>query len=63
LCGFAGIQNPSLDALQASYIAGWLKVLREDQRMLVRAASAAQRAADYVRGKLHAAEEPVSVAA
>lgn len=52
LCGFAGITNPKTEALQASYIQGWATVLRQDPRMILKAASAAQRAADYVRGKL-----------
>lgn len=52
LCGFAGIENPGTAALQASYIEGWARVFRQDSRMLVRAASAAQRAADYIRGKV-----------
>ncbi len=52
LCGFAGIQNANTDALQASYIEGWRKVFSQDGRILVRAASAAQRAADYIRGKV-----------
>jgi antirestriction protein ArdC len=52
LCGFAGIQNADTDALQASYIEGWARVFRQDSRVLVRAASAAQRAADYIRGKI-----------
>lgn len=52
LCGFAGIENPGTAALQASYIEGWARVFRQDNRMLVRAASAAQRAADYIRGKV-----------
>ena len=34
----------------ASYIEGWLSVLRHDHTMLVRAAGLAQRAADYVQG-------------
>lgn len=52
LCGFAGISNQTTDALQASYIDGWARTLRRDPQMLVRAASAAQRAADYIRGKV-----------
>jgi len=51
LCAFAGISNPASEDLQASYIAGWSQALRKDNRLIVRAASAAQRAADYVRGK------------
>jgi antirestriction protein ArdC len=54
LCGFAGIQNAGTDALQASYIEGWARVFRQDSRILVRAASSAQAAADFVRGKLPA---------
>jgi antirestriction protein ArdC len=34
----------------ASYIASWLKVLREDKRAIFTAASHAQRAADYLHG-------------
>ena len=66
LCGFAGLQNPAREAQQASYIAGWSRALREDQRLLVRAAAAAQRAADYMRGKqvqreeMALAEQPVA---
>jgi antirestriction protein ArdC len=52
LCAFAGISNPASEALQASYIAGWSQALRQDPRLLIRAAAAAQRAADYIRGKL-----------
>jgi antirestriction protein ArdC len=32
----------------ADYIGSWLEVLREDDRAIVRAASAASQAADYV---------------
>jgi len=32
----------------ADYIASWLDVLREDNRAIVRAASAASKAADYI---------------
>ena len=52
LCGFAGIQNRGTEELQASYIEGWARVFQQDSRVLVRAASAAQRAADYIRGKV-----------
>ena len=52
LCGFAGIQNPETESLQVGYIQGWMQALKNDSRMAVRAASAAQRAADYIRGKI-----------
>jgi Zincin-like metallopeptidase len=32
----------------ANYLASWLKVLREDNRAIIRAASAASKAADYL---------------
>ena len=32
----------------ADYIGSWLEVLREDDRAIVRAASAASKAADYI---------------
>jgi antirestriction protein ArdC len=54
LCAFAGISNAVTEALQASYIQGWSQALRSDSRLIVRAASAAQRAADYIRGKFPA---------
>lgn len=57
LCGFAGIQNPETDALQVGYIQGWMKALRNDSRLAVRAASAAQLAADYIRGKKLGSDE------
>jgi antirestriction protein ArdC len=57
LCGFAGLQNTAREAQQASYIEGWSRVLKKDHRLIVRAASAAQRAADYIRGKTVATDE------
>lgn len=54
LCAFTGVSNPTSEALQASYIDGWTKAIRQDERLIVRAASAAQTAADYIRGKLPA---------
>ncbi|MFZ1123090.1 MAG: zincin-like metallopeptidase domain-containing protein, partial [Candidatus Binataceae bacterium] len=51
LCAEAGISPPVLEN-QAAYIAGWLKKLRNDRKLLVHAAAQAQRAADYVFGKV-----------
>jgi antirestriction protein ArdC len=56
LCGFAGIRDPGLEDLHASYIDGWSEVFARDPRILLRAASAAQKATDYVRGKLTPSE-------
>lgn len=50
LCGMAGIERGVLDN-SAAYIAGWLKALRDDRRMVVHAASQAQRAADLIIGE------------
>ena len=49
LCGVAGIA-PSVIENSASYMQSWLTVLKTDSRLIVQAASAAQRAADYIRG-------------
>lgn len=45
----------------ADYIASWLEVLREDNRAVVRAASAASKAADYLLA-FRAGAEPTSAA-
>lgn len=60
LCAHTGISNPMSEALQASYIAGWSKALREDPQMILRAASVAQRAADYIRGKCLVEDVPIA---
>lgn len=49
LCGIAGI-SPAVIDNSASYLASWIKVLRGDSKLVVTAASAAQKAADYIRG-------------
>jgi|SRR5271156_3846289 len=49
LCGAAGI-SPVVLTNSASYLASWIKVIKSDARILARAASQAQKAADYVRG-------------
>jgi len=45
----------------ADYIGSWLEVLRDDDRAIVRAASAASKAADYLLAFRPDAEEPVEV--
>lgn len=52
LCAFTGIGNPLSESLQASYIQGWSTALKKDPRLMARAASTAQIATDYIRGKL-----------
>jgi antirestriction protein ArdC len=48
LCAAAGIVPATIDN-HAAYIGGWLKTIRSDKRLVVSAAGAAQRAADWVR--------------
>ena len=43
----------------ADYIGSWLEVLREDDRAIVRAASAASKAADYLLAFRPESDEPV----
>jgi antirestriction protein ArdC len=47
LCAEAGISTVVLEN-QAAYLAGWLKKLRDDRKLLIHAAAQAQRAADYI---------------
>ena len=46
----------------ADYIGSWLEVLRDDNRAIVRAASQASKAADYILGFLPQDDRPVTVA-
>ena len=56
LCGHAGITQPVIEN-QAAYINGWLNVLRQDSRMVIKGAGAAQRAADYILGETQGAAQ------
>ena len=47
----------------ADYIGSWIEVLREDDRAIVKAASAASKAADYLLAFLPRADEPADPAA
>ena len=48
LCGHAGIDN-TLDN-SAAYLAGWLKIIKGDPKLVIQAAGAAQKAADLILG-------------
>lgn len=50
LCGYAGIDNITIDN-SASYVASWLKVLKNDTKLLIIAAGAAQKAVDFILNK------------
>ncbi len=47
LCAEAEI-SPVVIENQAAYVAGWLKKLRDDRKLLIHAAAQAQRAADFI---------------
>ena len=47
LCAMAGIVEPVIDN-SAAYIDGWSKVFQKDEKIIVCAAAAAQKAADYI---------------
>jgi antirestriction protein ArdC len=49
LCGVAGIDRRTI-ANSAAYLKSWIDVLKSDARMVVQAASQAQKAADYIQG-------------
>lgn len=49
LCGEAGIESTMENS--AAYLASWITTIKEDPRVLVRAAGQAQRAADLVLGR------------
>lgn len=47
LCAIAGISQPTI-ANSAAYIDSWLKALKNDKSLIIKAASQAQKAADYI---------------
>jgi antirestriction protein ArdC len=50
LCGIAGIEQKTLENT-AAYLKTWIARLKSDSRLLVSAASQAQKAADFIQGK------------
>jgi antirestriction protein ArdC len=50
LCGVAGIAPATLDN-SAAYLSNWIARLKGDSRLIISAASAAQKASDYILGK------------
>jgi antirestriction protein ArdC len=50
LAGHTGIERTTLDN-SAAYLAGWLRILKKDAKLVVLSAAAAQRAADMILGK------------
>jgi antirestriction protein ArdC len=56
-CGICEIENSTLEN-SAAYIRSWLKVLRGDSKLVVMAAAAASKAADYILKIKHEEQEP-----
>lgn len=56
ICAEAGISNETIE-MSASYIDGWLSVLKNDRKLLVTAAAQAQKAADYILNRKFGVEE------
>jgi antirestriction protein ArdC len=56
LCGVAGVESRTLDN-SASYLQSWIGRLRSDSRLIVSAASQAQKAADYILARFVAETE------
>ena len=50
LCSHAGI-HPTVIGNQAAYLAGWLKQIKADKKLVISAAGQAQRSADWIRGE------------
>jgi len=47
LCGTVGIENETIEN-NTAYIQNWINVLQADKRLIIHAAGAAQKAADYI---------------
>ena len=61
LCRRAGI-SPAVIENQAAYIQGWLKQIRQDKKLVISAASAAQKAADWIFGEELRDADPIASA-
>ena len=55
LCGYCGILLTT-EVNQAAYLKGWLKRLKADPSMLIKAGSQAQKAFDYILNAQEAKE-------
>jgi antirestriction protein ArdC len=56
LCGIAGIEQKTIEN-SAAYLETWIERLKSDSRLLVSAASEAQKAADFIQAKSVAPHE------
>lgn len=56
LCGYADIVERTIDN-SAAYLEGWLKQFQNDRTLIVSAAAQAQKAADFILGRMFAESE------
>ena len=56
LCGYADIVDRTIDN-SAAYLEGWLKQFQNDRTLIVYAAAQAQKAADFILGRMFAESE------
>jgi len=56
LCGVTGTENRTIEN-SAAYLRTWIERLKSDSGLIVTAASAAQKAADYILGKIQTESE------
>ena len=57
ICGQLGITTDTSEKNSAGYIQSWLKSLKNDKKMIVWAASRAEKAANYILGITAESEE------
>jgi antirestriction protein ArdC len=62
ICGAAGIERDILDN-SAAYLAAWIETLKGDVKLAVQAASAAQKAADFILGRHAVTAQPLPTTA
>lgn len=48
LCGITGVENDATAEMNAAYVQSWIGALKNDNRLLLKAASLAQKACDYI---------------
>ena len=58
LCSIAGISNEHCDRNTTAYLQNWIKQLEGDNRLIVQAAAAAQKAVDLITGNTREEEQP-----
>jgi antirestriction protein ArdC len=56
LCAIAGIGNDRTDRNTTAYIQNWISRLEQDNRLIVTAAAAAQKAVDLITGYTYTAD-------